>query len=148
MWGSHVTELYELSLQDPAVHVLEHALFLGAACLFWWPLLSPDPLRARLHPAGRAGLLMLQLIPMSFLALALISAGRPLYPSYLGRPEALGIDSMADQGVAAGLMWVTGDGVLLAAGILILARWLQHDEAEARRRESLADARREGRPAP
>ena len=36
VWIWHLPALYEAAIQHEAVHVLEHASFLGGAVLFWW----------------------------------------------------------------------------------------------------------------
>src|SRR5204863_3874007 len=36
-WGWHVPAAFELALRDRVWHVAEHASFLGAGLLFWWP---------------------------------------------------------------------------------------------------------------
>ena len=41
MWGTHFSPIFDRSLEDPAVHQLEHALYLVAGCLFWWPVVAP-----------------------------------------------------------------------------------------------------------
>ena len=41
MWVWHIPALYDLALEHPAVHVLEHVSFAGAGALYWWHLLSP-----------------------------------------------------------------------------------------------------------
>src|SRR5262249_25029435 len=46
-WLWPVPALYQLALRHPAWHVVEHATFLGAALLFWWPVVQPWPSRAR-----------------------------------------------------------------------------------------------------
>ena len=43
MWGSHFSPLFDAALEDPLIHDLEHALFLGAALLFWWPAVGARP---------------------------------------------------------------------------------------------------------
>lgn len=53
MWGSHLSQLYNLALVDDGIHAVEHLLYFAAASLFWWPLLSPDPLPRRLHPGAK-----------------------------------------------------------------------------------------------
>src|SRR6185503_10718014 len=41
----HVPAAFDLALRIPAWHKLEHACFLGAALLFWWPVVRPFPNR-------------------------------------------------------------------------------------------------------
>src|SRR5204863_6642980 len=36
MWGIHFSPLFDASLENPLIHDAEHALYLGAALLFWW----------------------------------------------------------------------------------------------------------------
>lgn len=142
MWGSHFSALYNAALLDEGIHAMEHLLYLAAASLFWWPLLSPDPLRWRLHPGARFIALLAQMPPMSFLAVTIMGASTPLYSAYLGRTEAFGIDALTDQRMAGSLMWVAGDLALLLPVIAILAALVRHDEAEAKRIDAHLDRRR------
>ncbi len=142
LWGAHFTSLYNAALLDDGVHAFEHLLFVAAACLFWWPLLSPDPLRWRIHPGGKLLALLAQMPPMSFLAVTIISASVPLYAAYLGRPDAFGIDALADQRVAGSLMWITGDLSLLIPGAFLLAAFARHEEDEAKRVDARLDRAR------
>lgn len=142
MWGSHFSSLYNAALFDDGVHAIEHLLYLGAACLFWWPLLSPDPLRWRLHPGAKLLALLAQMPPMSFLAVTIIGASAPLYAAYLGRPDAFGIDALTDQRIAGSLMWLTGDFAFLIPGTVLLVAFMRHEEAEAERVDARLDRER------
>ena len=139
MWGSHFSSLYNAALLDDGIHVVEHLLYLAAACLFWWPLLSPDPLRWRLHPGAKLIALIAQMPPMSFLAVSIIGAATPLYAAYLGRTDAFGIDALTDQRIAGSLMWITGDAAFLIPAAYLLLVLVRHDEAEARRSDARLD---------
>ncbi len=142
MWGSHFSTLYNAALLDGRVHALEHLLYLAAACLFWWPLLSPDPLRWRIHPGGKLVALLAQMPPMSFLAVTIIGASAPLYAAYLGRTDAFGIDALSDQRIAGSLMWLTGDLAFLIPGAALLLALVRHEEAEAKRVDARLDRER------
>jgi len=137
MWGSHMSGLYNLALTDPTVHMFEHLLYLVAACFFWWPIFSPDPMRWRLHPGARLGLVFGQLPSMSFLAVVLLTAPVVLYPAYVGRAELYGIDPLVDQQAAGALMWVIGDVALIGAALIIAADWMRKSE----RQDARVDAR-------
>ena len=142
MWATHFTALYNAALLDDGIHAIEHLLYLGAASQFWWPLLSPDPLRWRIHPGAKLIALLAQMPPMSFLAVTITWASAPLYAAYLGRTDALGIDALSDQRFAGSLMWVTGDLALLIPGVALLAALLRHEEAEAKRVDARLDRER------
>ena len=63
MWVSHFSPLFDAALEDPLVHDLEHALFLGAALLFWWPAVALDPAPWRMAHPARALYVFLQMRP-------------------------------------------------------------------------------------
>lgn len=142
MWASHYSQLYNLALLDDGVHAVEHLLYFVAASLFWWPLLSPDPLRWRLHPGAKAFAVLTQMPAMSFLAITIINASAPLYPAYLGRSTAFGLDTLAEQQIAGSVMWLMGDVTLLAAGAAVLFGWFRYEEEETKRVDARLDRAR------
>lgn len=142
MWGSHFSGLYNLALLDDRVHFLEHLLYMVAACLFWWPIVSPDPLPRRLHPGAKLIALIAQMPPMSFLAVTIISASVPLYAAYLGRTDVFGIDALSDQRLAGSLMWILGDLAILIPAAYCLLLLVRHEEREAQRVDARLDRER------
>lgn len=142
MWGSHFSQLYNLALLDDGIHAVEHLLYFAAASLFWWPLLSPDPLRWRIHPAAKVFAVLTQMPAMSFLAITIISSPAPLYPAYLGRSTVFGIDTLAEQQLGGSVMWLTGDVALLAAGAAVLVGWMRHEERDTKRVDARLDRER------
>lgn len=79
---------------------------------------------------------------MSFLAITIIGAPAPLYPAYLGRSTAFGVDTVAEQQIAGSVMWFTGDVALLSVGAVVLARWFRHEEEETKRVDARLDRAR------
>ena len=132
MWATHFSSFFEAALENPWLHALEHGLFLGSAALFWWPALGESTGRWRLSHPLRLLYVALAMPQNTFLAVAILSAHRVLYPHY---------GSLADQRQAGGLMWVAGDVVLLVVVLLLAAAWARHEEQTTRRRERLADER-------
>ncbi|HVL27392.1 MAG TPA: cytochrome c oxidase assembly protein [Acidimicrobiales bacterium] len=126
-WAVHFTGLFDLALRNPAVHAAEHVLFLGSGILFWLPVLGP---RRMSHPL-RLLYLAMAMPQNTFLALAIYSAGRPLYQAYGELGRTWGPSLLDDQRHGAGFMWVVGDLTLLVAVLAVTARW------------ATADARRE-----
>ena len=50
-WGWHFSVLYDQALENDLLHYFQHATFLAAALLFWWPAIGVDPSPWRLpHP--------------------------------------------------------------------------------------------------
>ena len=49
-WFWHVPPVYELAVRSNGWHYLQHICFLGAALLFWYPVVRPYPARPRWSP--------------------------------------------------------------------------------------------------
>ena len=128
MWMSHFSPLFNASLEDPMVHRLEHALFLAAALLFWWPVVGPDPSPWGLPPAAKVAYAFLQMPQNTFLAVAIWMSATPLYPHYVTTIRSWGPSVMEDQATAGGIMWLGGDFAFLAAVILLMRAWINDDE--------------------
>jgi putative copper resistance protein D len=129
MWASHFSPLFDAALEDPLVHDLEHALFLGSALLFWWPAVALDPAPWRMPHPARALYVFLQMPQNTFLAVVLLNAGVALYPHYATLVRPWGPPALDDQRAAAGIMWLAGDAIFLAAILAIIVGWMR---AEAR----------------
>jgi putative copper resistance protein D len=139
MWGSHFSGLFDVALEDPLVHDLEHGLFLASALLFWWPAAGVDPAPWRLAHPARIGYVFLQMTQNTFLAVVILNVTTVLYPHYatLGRPY--GIDPLADQRLAAGVMWIAGDAIFLAAIMALVAAWMRAESRGLSRSDRQAD---------
>lgn len=137
MWASHFSSLFNAALDNDYIHLGEHALYLGSALLFWWPVVGADPSPWRLPHPGRVAYLFLGMPQSSFLGLAIFSAPEPLYAHYETLVRTWGPTPLADQQLAGGIMWAGGDGIFLIAMILALWVWLRAEERAGR----LADER-------
>ena len=119
LWGWHVPAAFELALRSWGWHVVEHACFLAAGLLFWWPVVRPWPDRPRWPAWTLIPYLLLADLQNTALAAILVFSDRVLYPSYGGRPGAL------DDQIAAGLlMWVPMSLAYLVPAAIVTARWL------------------------
>jgi putative membrane protein len=132
----HFTGLFDLALRSSAIHALEHGLWLGAALIFWWPIVGRDPTP---HPVGfpaRMLSLVLAMPAMSFLALAIYSARSPLYPTYALRAAPWGPRALTDQHAAATMMWLVGDLGMVVALLIVAAAWKRDEDARQLRLEA------------
>ncbi len=137
MWASHFSPLFDAALDDPLIHDLEHGLFLGAALLFWWPAIALDPAPWRMTHPVRALYVGLQMPQNTFLAAVLLGVPTVLYPHYETIARTWGPTPLDDQRLAAGIMWLAGDVVFIAALAAIVFFWMRaegRDEARADRR--------------
>ncbi|MGZ4353766.1 MAG: cytochrome c oxidase assembly protein [Gaiellaceae bacterium] len=121
----HLPSLYDLTLRNQAVHDVEHALFLFSGVLFWAQVVDSPPFRVRLDWLRRVVYTSAAMLVGWILALVLAFEPKPLYPAYAAlstRPG--GISALADQQVAAGVMWVPGSIAFTVAIIVFFYRWL------------------------
>jgi len=139
MWWTHFSPIFDAALENQVIHDLEHALYLGAALLFWWPAVGLDPSPWRMPHPVRAMYVFLQMPQNTFLAVAILASTAPLYPHYATVVRAWGPTPLADQQVAASLMWLIGDMLFLVALGGIIAGWMRHEAG----RESAVDRRLE-----
>jgi len=121
-WLVHFTPLFEIATESIPVHVFEHALLVGGAMLFWAQVVGRD---ATLSYPLRLLYLVVAMPQNTFVALAIFSTRRVLYPHY-----GQGRDALADQRLAGGIMWVAGDLVLLVAVLFVAAAWARHEERQ------------------
>ncbi len=139
MWGSHFSPLFDASLDNEAVHVFEHALYLGAGLLFWWPVVGADPSPWRLPHPARIAYLFLGMPQASFLGLAIFAAPAVLYRHYETLVRPWGPTPLDDQALAGGIMWAGGDMMFLIAMVLALWVWLRAEEREGVRIDAQLD---------
>ena len=130
MWGSHFSPLFDASLENEWAHRFEHALYLAAALLFWWPVVGPDPAPYRLSPPVKVLYVGLQMPQNTFLALAIYMASAPLYPHYVTTVRPWGPTPLEDQQLAGGLMWIGGDLVFIAAVVLLTMAWMRFEQRQ------------------
>lgn len=127
IWGWHWPPAFELALRSPAWHVVEHASFLGAGLLFWWPVVEPWPSRPRWPRWAVIPYLLLADVQNTALAALLVFSDRVLYPSY-----ARGGSPLDDQAAAGLLMWVPMSVVYLVPAALLTVRFLAPRTASTR----------------
>jgi cytochrome c oxidase assembly factor CtaG len=121
----HVPALFDATLHSEALHALEHGLFLGTALLFWKQVIPSPPLHATLPAPLRVVYVIAAMIVSWGLAVVLAVAPQPLYDAYAHqavRPG--GISALADQQLAAGIMWVPGSITFVIVIFAYVHRWL------------------------
>ena len=142
MWASHFSPLFDLALENEWAHRLEHAMFLSAALLFWWPVVGPDPSPWRMTPSVKVLYVGLQMPQNTFLALAIYMSSVPLYAHYVTTIRSWGPTPLADQQLAGGLMWVGGDIAFITAVSLLVLAWMRWEDRRTIGEDRRLDAER------
>lgn len=123
----HTVPLYDLMMRDHNVHILTHLMFMVAAVIMWWPVMSQTPELPALPYAGRMLYLFLVSIPMQLVAAIITFADRPLYVWYVAAPRTWGLTPVMDQKYGGLLMWIPGNLWLFGALALIFFSWAARD---------------------
>jgi putative membrane protein len=129
----HVPALFDATLRSSALHALEHTLFFGTAVIFWKQVIDSPPLHADLGAPQRVAYVVGAMVVSWALAVVLALAPHPLYPFYAheaSRPG--GISALADQQIAAGVMWVPGSITFVIVIFVYVHRWLTPPAIRAR----------------
>lgn len=130
MAGWHLPPLYNTAMAHHNVHIIQHLMFLVAAVLMWWPVLSPLPELPRLNYPGQMLYLFLMTIPMSIVAIYIAMADSILYPAYASAPRIWGISPMSDQLIGGLIMWIPGGLYFFTVISVVFFRWQQRDGVE------------------
>ena len=135
LWLLHLPALYELGLRNPALHPVQHAAFVAAPLVFWWPLLSPVPGRRRPRGMGVVFYIAAGKVLMGVLASVITFAPVFFYDFYAEQPDYWGLTPADDQALAGSLMMAEQSIVFTAAVVILFVRMLGDSEREQRRAE-------------
>ena len=141
-WALYFTGWYSASLHSDYVHEMMHVHLVLVGSLFFWPLLGIDPLPGRLSHPFRLLMIFLSLPFHAFLGVTIMNQssliGGDWYPN-LHRTMAWLPDPAADQRVAGGLLWASGDLIGLLLFVVLFVQWVRASMQEARREDRRLD---------
>ncbi len=139
-WGAnlyvwHLPALYQGAVEHPALHALEHALFVGFGMAMWMALLGPLPRPAWFGNAAKLLYVVGVRLLGAVLGNVLIWSGQVVYPRYAAGERIWHMTPIADQNTAGAIMMVEGSIVTIC-----LFAWLFLRAArEGEERQELLD---------
>ena len=136
----HLPPFYNSAMAHHSLHILEHLMFMAAAVLMWWPLLSQLPEFPRLAYPGQMLYSFLMSIPMSIVAVYIAMADHVLYPAYSAAPRVLPLTPIEDQLLGALIMWIPGGLIFVIIMTVVFFKW------NARGEDSTAGAQVDWKP--
>jgi polyferredoxin len=122
----HLPAFYELALNSPGWHQVEHLCFLVTGLLFWWHIVLPWPSRPAWPRWAMIPYLILADLQNTGLAAFLTFYDRVLYPTYEHAPRLWGSNPLDDQVIAGTIMWVPGSIIYLVPAAIIAIQFLSH----------------------
>jgi putative membrane protein len=103
--------------------------WLGAAMLFWWPVVVPVPARPRFTYPAKVAYLILTTVVMTAPYIFLTFAELPFYATYELAPPVGGLSARVDQRIAGLVMRIGGGAVLWTAAGIVFYRWYRSENA-------------------
>lgn len=122
MYGFFLTPLIGIAMTHMWLMDAINLIFLFGATLFWWPLVSPDPIVRWRMGFGLKFLALVLGVPFdTFLGIALMSASSPVASMYsLGTTHAGGA-----------LLWALSEFSIVGGIVPIFFQWYSAEEREA-----------------
>ncbi|HEX4187637.1 MAG TPA: cytochrome c oxidase assembly protein [Solirubrobacteraceae bacterium] len=131
----HVPALYEAALRDPAIHALEHAMFLGFGVNMWMCLFGPLPMPAWFGNLAKLLYIVAVRLTGAILGNIFVWSGTVFYAFYLRGDAVHHLSPISDQSIAGATMMV--EESLLTLGLFC---WLFLRTArEGEERQDLLD---------
>jgi putative membrane protein len=128
-WLWHAPPLYNATLENQNIHILEHLTFIVFGILNWWPVFSQSKDLPRLSIGGQVLYLFLSGMPSVLLGAGL-TFSPPLYAPYIAAPRVWGISAATDQQLGGLIMWVPVSISYIVVMSVLFIRWMQQQEAK------------------
>lgn len=137
IWLWHAPALYDLTLANDTIHVIEHLSFFVFGILFWIPCLEIHPAFPRMSKGFAILYLFVGCQPMVALGALITFASQPLYAPYVSAPRVWGLSPLSDQQLGGLIMWLPSNIPYLIALSILFFQWVgDRDRAE---REAAAE---------
>jgi cytochrome c oxidase assembly factor CtaG len=131
IWVWHAPPLYDLTLSNDMIHIVEHLTFIAFGVLYWLPVMSPTPAIPRMSKGFAILYLFVGCQPMVALGALLTFAAQPLYQPYVDAPRVWGLSPLGDQQLGGLIMWLPSNIPYLIALSIIFFQWVaERDRVE------------------
>ena len=143
-WALYFSGWYRASLESTYVHELMHVHLVMVGALFFWPLMGIDPIPGRVGYPFRVLLTVLTLPFHAFLGVTIMGQstliGGDWYPRLSEGPMGAWLpDPLADQNLAGGILWGSGDLIGLVFFGVLFTQWVRSSMKEAAREDRRLD---------
>ncbi len=130
-WAWHLPAWYDASARQPLLYSAEVVTYLGGGILLWRQLIGSRPHTPAFPPVQRVMLLAGTMAASTVLAMSLAFGTSVEYLAYRTPLHVHPLSVITDQQIGGGVMWTLALPPMLLAGIALLTRWLNDEEADA-----------------
>ncbi len=127
----HLPVFYNAAMDNHDIHIAEHLMFMVAAVMMWWPLMSQLPELPRLAYPGQMLYSFLMTIPMTVVAVYITMADSVLYPHYSAAPRIMPLSPMDDQLLGGLIMWIPGGMIFMIIMTVVFFKWSARGEDDS-----------------
>jgi putative copper resistance protein D len=143
-WALYFSGWYPATLHSDYLHEVMHLHLVLVGSLFFWPILGIDPVPGRVAYPFRMLLVVLTLPFHAFLGVTIMGQeeliGGSWYPHLHDGPMGAWLpDPHADQHLAGGILWGSGDLVALMLFATLFVQWVRASLKEAAREDRRLD---------
>lgn len=135
----HLPPLYDATLYNEGLHVLEHLMFIASGVALYWPIIDATAAHARWHmsPGAKLVYMLIATLPQDGVALPLIFSRVPFYEYYTHAPRLVeGFTAAIDQTIAGAVLMIFGKVTLAIAALIVFFRWFGEEQLADREIES------------
>lgn len=126
----HLPQLYNTTLTNEPLHIVEHVTFVAVGLVFWWPVVDPvrAPATVVVGPFHKIAMLVIGGVPPTVLGFILALGGHAFYSFYEAAPRLWGMSPKGDQAAAGVIMLGLGNLIYFVAVSVIFLRIFQSPE--------------------
>jgi putative membrane protein len=126
-WLWHLPRIYDAALQNEALHIVEHLMFMAAGVIGWAPVIGSG-FTDHPSPASRFAYLVPSMFSCNALAALITLTPTQLYAFYGHAALHWGLTALEDQYVAGLAMWMPGDMIYLALFLWVVKTMFEEDQ--------------------
>ena len=139
LYGIYFTPLFDWLMSNPVGHEFMLAHFVVVGLLFFGPIVAQDPWPRTISHPGRLLELFLPVPFHAFFGIAIMMAESLVVTTFAHPPAGWGIDTMADQNAAGGIVWGFGELPTVLVFAVVFFSWSSSEERRGRALDRAAD---------
>lgn len=135
----HIPPIYDITLENETVHIIEHITFMVSGTMLWWPVFKPIS-EGRLKPMAATVYLTVAGFLASILGMIYTMSDFPFYAAYANPHDhhnllplirgKWGLTQLEDQKLGGAIMWVICTLNFFWALMAVMIEWLREGEGD------------------